>query len=110
MKIPFSIEEFFDVFVRYNNAVWPAQWVFVLLAVSAVVMLMRRSPRASRLVLLFLSVLWLWTGIVYHWVFFSSINPAAYLFGALTVMQGVASAVVAVGLSVYFNVVKRRTR
>jgi len=88
MKIPFSIEEFFDVFIRYNNAVWPVQWVFVMMAVSAVVMLMRRSPRASRLALLFLSVFWLWTGVVYHWVFFSSINPAAYPFGALSVMQG----------------------
>ena len=26
MRLPFTIDQFLDVFSRYNVAVWPAQW------------------------------------------------------------------------------------
>jgi hypothetical protein len=42
----------------------------------------------------------LWTGIVYHIVYFSAINPAARVFGSLFILQGV--------LIVYLSVVRRR--
>ena len=29
MRLPFTIDQFLDVFRRYNLAVWPAQWVVV---------------------------------------------------------------------------------
>jgi hypothetical protein len=86
MRIPFTVDGFLDVFRRYNEAVWPAQWILVLLAAATVVAALRMR-RPTRIPLLLLSVLWLWMGIVYHFVFFSSINPAAALFGALFVMQ-----------------------
>ena len=86
MRIPFTIDQFLDVFRRYNEAVWPAQWVLVLLAAATVVAALRMR-RPTRIPLLLLSVLWLWMGIVYHFVFFRSINPAAALFGALFVIQ-----------------------
>ena len=86
MRIPFTIDEFLDVFRRYNEAVWPAQWILVLLA-AATVVAAHRMRRPTRGPLLLLSVLWLWMGIVYHFRFFRSINPAAALFSALFVMQ-----------------------
>jgi hypothetical protein len=58
----------------------------VLLAAATVVAALRMR-RPTRIPLLLLSVLWLWMGIVYHFVFFRSINPAAALFGALFVIQ-----------------------
>lgn len=30
---------------------------------------------------------WLWMGIVYHIIFFSSINPVAYVFGVMFILQ-----------------------
>lgn len=36
-----------------------------------------------------LSFFWLWIGIVYHIIFFSKINKAAYLFGSLFILQGI---------------------
>jgi hypothetical protein len=36
-----------------------------------------------------LSFFWLWMGIVYHLIFFSTINKAAYFFGALFIVQGI---------------------
>ncbi len=43
----------------------------------------------SRTLFLLLALHWLWSGIVYHWGYFASVNPAARLFGALFVLQGV---------------------
>src|SRR5688500_12535157 len=86
MRLPFTIDEFLDVFRRYNEAVWPAQWILLLLSVVIVVAAFR-AGRPTRAPLLLLSALWLWMGIVYHLAFFRSINPAAALFGALFVVQ-----------------------
>lgn len=36
-----------------------------------------------------LALLWLWMGSVYHLIFFSVINPAAYVFGVVFVLQGI---------------------
>ncbi len=37
----------------------------------------------------FSPIFWLWMGVVYHLIYFSSINPAAYGFGAAFIIQGV---------------------
>lgn len=84
--MPFSVDDFLDVFRRYNEAVWPAQWILVILALVAVVAALRaRQP--TRAPLFILAALWLWIGVVYHFVFFRSINPAAVLFAALFIVQ-----------------------
>ena len=36
MRLPFTPDEFFDVFRRYNEATWPAQWGLVALAIIVV--------------------------------------------------------------------------
>ena len=84
---PFSKQEFFDVFARYNLTVWPAQLVLYAAAVFTLALLLRRE----RLTLLFalLAVLWLWMGVVYHLIFFSEINPAGQLFGIAFMAQAV---------------------
>ena len=86
MSIPFTIGEFLDVFRRYNETVWPAQWILVILALVAVVAALR-TRRLSRTPLFILAVLWLWMGLVYHLAFFRSINPAAVVFGSLFIVQ-----------------------
>jgi hypothetical protein len=35
-----------------------------------------------------LAFFWLWMGLVYHIIFFTEINPAAYIFGVLFIIQG----------------------
>lgn len=84
--MPFTVGDFLDVFRRYNEAVWPAQWILVILALVAVVAALR-ARRPGRAPALILAGLWLWIGIVYHLAFFRSINPAAVLFGALFIVQ-----------------------
>lgn len=87
MRPPFTAEQFFDVFIAYNTTVYPAQIVLVLVGVAAVAIAFRREPWQGRVVAGLLAVLWLWMGVVYHWAFFSRINPAARFFGALFVAE-----------------------
>lgn len=96
MKIPFTIEEFFALFVRYNAAIWPVQLVAYGLGLVAIALLLADPRRGKPLILGVLAVFWLWNGIAYHWSFFTEINTAAYGFGALFVAQGLLFAATAV--------------
>jgi hypothetical protein len=87
MNIPFSPEQFFGVFVGYNTTIWPTQIVLNLLAVVAIALCLRPNV-PSRIVSAILGALWMWTGVVYHIMFFSTVNPAAFLFGLIFVAQG----------------------
>jgi uncharacterized protein DUF6064 len=87
MQLPFTHDQFLDVFGAYNRALWPAAILTWLLTAAAIVALYRRGPRASRVVAAVLAFHWGWAGIAYHLAFFRSINPAATLFGAVFVLQ-----------------------
>jgi hypothetical protein len=88
MQLPFSREQFFDLFAAYNAAVWPiiaALWI----ASAAVVILLVSSRRpADRWVSALLSAHWVWSAVAYHAVFFTRINPAAWLFAVLFLVEG----------------------
>ena len=85
---PFSTEEFFAVFSAYNESIWPFQVLLVGAAVAAAALAVFRGDRSSPWIWGILSVLWVWTGVVYHVLHFTAINPAAFAFGALFVAQG----------------------
>lgn len=87
-RVPFSADQFFGVFTAYNEAVWPAQLLLTGAAVAVVALAAWRGERAGRWAGGFLSLLWLWTGVVYHLLHFTAVNPAAHAFGALFVVQG----------------------
>lgn len=87
MLLPFTADEFFDVFRRYNEAVWPAPWLLNALALVAVVFAVRGAPRGRRTTGGILALLWLWAGMVYHAAFFVAINAAALLFAVLFVVE-----------------------
>jgi hypothetical protein len=87
MSLPFTTEQFLNVFALYNNSIWPGQILLNILGILAIVLCFRANV-PSVLISTLLAVLWIWTGVVYHIVFFSSINPAAFVFGGLFVVQG----------------------
>ncbi|HEX3233976.1 MAG TPA: DUF6064 family protein [Gemmatimonadales bacterium] len=89
MRLPFDTHQFFSVFVRYNTAVWPAQVALTLAALCAVALALWPRRGSDRTIAVILGVLWLWMGVVYHLVFFRSINPAAVVFGILFILEGV---------------------
>ena len=88
MPLPFTPEQFQEVFAAYNRAVWPAQPVAYLLGLAMLVALLRPSGFGQRLIGAGLGLMWLWTGVAYHATFFARINPAAIAFAALFVVQG----------------------
>ena len=85
--LPFTTEEFFEVFARYNAAIWPAQIGAAALGLVALILLFRSGPVASRVISLILAAFWLLMGIGYHLLFFTRINTLAYAFGLLFVAQ-----------------------
>lgn len=87
--MPFTGDQFLEVFATYNNGVWPMQFVLGFLALVAVFFAIKGGNRSNQFIILILSFFWVWIGIVYHLVYFTSINPAAYVFGALNILQGV---------------------
>lgn len=88
MNLPFSQEQFFEIFARYNAAVWPAQIALNAAALACIALLFRADAAAGRWISGLLSFLWLWAAVAYHFAFFSDINPAAWLFGGVTFAGG----------------------
>jgi hypothetical protein len=87
--LPFTAEQFFDVFASYNETFWPAPIFAYALAAIALAAALRGGRAGGFIVGAVLALFWLWTGIAYHWLFFTAINPLAWAFGALFVAQGV---------------------
>lgn len=87
--LPFSRSEFVAVFAHYNLAIWPMQVLAYALGTAMVASLWRRSRISGTFIAGGLAAMWLWTGIVYHWMHFASINRAALGFGAMFVLQGI---------------------
>lgn len=88
MQLPFTKEAFLNVFAEYNTSVFPLQIVFVLLAFVLIYLAYRNYKYSSLIISLSLAFYWIWIGVVYHILFFSAINKAAYFFGVLFVLQG----------------------
>jgi Family of unknown function (DUF6064) len=88
MELPFTSEQFLEVFRQYNNEVFPIQFLFIGLGLGVVAMGLWPKKNAGRAISAILALLWLWMGFVYHWGFFSDINKAAFVFGAAFVAQG----------------------
>jgi hypothetical protein len=84
---PFTTAQFLEVFARYNQAVWPAPLLFYLLAALVLCLAWRPQPGAGKAIAGVLAFFWAWMAVIYHWVFFRAVNPAAALFGAAFLLQ-----------------------
>jgi hypothetical protein len=100
MQLPFSSEQFFEVFLAYNTAVWPAQVLLVALAVAAIVLVFVPWRPAGVVISAILACLWGWIGLVYHLAFFVAINPLAYALAVLSIAGA--------GAFVWQGVIRRR--
>ena len=102
MKIPFSIDQFLSVFESYNRSLWPVQLVLYGLGVTAILLVWRKTAMSNQLVFSILAFFWLWMGSVYHILYFSAINKAAYVFGFVFILQGL--------ILFYFGLVKQKIK
>jgi hypothetical protein len=99
MNPPFTAEQFLNVFSDYNNSVWPMQIVFYASGFLIIIFAFWKYRFSDAVINILMSFLWLWMGIVYHLVFFTPINKAAYIFGAAFIIQA--------ALFVYFGLISR---
>ncbi len=100
MKLPFTIEQFLEVFRQYNISVWPMQVFLSALALIAVYFSIRSKPFSTKIIVCILAFFWLWMGTIYHLVFFSRINKAAMVFGTLFIVQA--------AIFLYFGLIKNK--
>ena len=87
MPLPFTRTQFLDIFATYNAELWPFALALWLLTVGAVVVLVRGNRGAARFFSLLLAIHWAWAALAYHAAFFSGINPAAWLFAGLFLIE-----------------------
>lgn len=89
MHLPFTKDQFFDLFVSYNEALWPGA-VALWMASAAIVVLRLSTHRPhDRWISALLVAHWAWSALAYHVAFFTRINPAAWLFAVLFLGQAV---------------------
>ena len=86
-ELPMTAAQFFEIFRAYNEAVWPAPVLWVVLSAAAVFAAFRRSAVSDRAIALFLGALWLWSGVAYMILRHAPHNPIGYVFGGLFVLQ-----------------------
>jgi hypothetical protein len=85
--MPFTVDDFFAVFARYNVALWHLQIIAVLSGLVVTALLLRPSRMADRAILLILAAMWAVNGIGYHLLHFTPVNPAAPAFAGAFILQ-----------------------
>ena len=87
MTLPFTADQFFDVLAAYNQRLWPYALGLWLVTLCAVIAMIRVKPSRTWLMPAVLALHWAWSGLAYHAAFFSTINPAAWLFAGLFLVE-----------------------
>lgn len=87
--MPFTTEQFMEVFRHYNLSVWPMPIALYVMGIFAIFFGTHKAPASDKVVSYILAFFWLWMGTAYHLAFFVSINKAAYLFSVLFILQSV---------------------
>jgi hypothetical protein len=98
MRVPFTEQQFLDVFGAYNSTAWPVVIALWLVTFALGVRLVRGQTRSVTLSAL-AAVHWAWSGLVYHALYFTDINPAAWLFAGVFLLEAYAF--------VWFGMVRR---
>jgi hypothetical protein len=88
-QAPLTREAFFGTFRVYHEAFVAAPFIWVAIALAMLYLAIRPHGRSDRMIGLFLAGLWAWAGIAYFIMSHAPVNPAAYLFGALFVVQAI---------------------
>jgi hypothetical protein len=84
-----STEQFLQFFARYNQSIFPLQ--IVVYACAPVVLLLvflKRGQAANIAAKTYLGFLWLWTGIVFFFLFYNEEGLFSYIVGSLFIIQG----------------------
>lgn len=85
-----------SVFVAYNQAIYPLQFLLLFVAAALVLLAARGGAWSTRMVWTGLALLWAWCGAVFFITFYGRLGPAPRVFGAAFLLQAAAFAIAAV--------------
>ena len=85
----FPLEQFMEVFEKYNLAIWPMHVVAYTLGIAILFLVVKRTKYSSQISAAILSFLWLWTGIVFFLFYLSPVSTPSYFFGGLFIIQAI---------------------
>ena len=87
--LPFTVDQFLGVFEQYNQAIWPMHIVAYILGIGVIILAAKKTRYSDQVISVVLACFWGWMGIVYHLMYFSTINRAALGFGVLFIIQAI---------------------
>lgn len=86
--LSFSIKEFLLVLESYNLAIWPIQIFAYVLVILVLFFSFKPTKYSPKIVLAILSFFWLFTGIVFCFIYWVPSHLFGYMFGICFVFQG----------------------
>jgi len=88
MSLP-DINQFWELIVNYNQAVWPMQIVAYLLGIAALFFAIKETKYSSRIISAILAFFWLWIGILCCLIYFRQIWKPFIVSGILFIIQAI---------------------
>lgn len=85
----FDLQEFLGVLELYNQDIWPLQVLAFLIGIIAVYHAFKKSVVSNRVILVILSIFWIWTGLIFCTFYWAPSYEFAYSFTVLFIIQGV---------------------
>jgi hypothetical protein len=86
--LSFSVEEFMLVLEQYNTSIWPMQIVAYLLVILVLFFSFKSYKYSQKSILVILSFLWLFNGVVFSLIFYAPSHFFGYVFGICCIVQG----------------------
>ena len=80
---------FYETFLRYHAAIWPMVAITYLIGIAAVILAIKKTKYADKIISSILAFLWLWSGIVLLMIFLGPIDYRNYFGGALWIIQSI---------------------
>lgn len=88
LALPFTVEQFYNVFAQYNESVWPMQIVLYAIGFAILLLLARAQPTNDRVISILLAGLCVWTAVTYYFLFFTRITGSGWIIGAVLLGGG----------------------
>ena len=85
--LSYTSETVYAFLEGYNEALWPAQALALLLGILVLFAVLAPIPQGGRIISAMLAGFWLWSGLVYYGLFFAEIDFSAPVFAGFFVLQ-----------------------
>ncbi len=86
--LSFSLKEFLLVLESYNLDIWPLQIIAYVLILLVLFISLKPTKYSVKIVLVVLSFFWLFTGIVFCFIYWAPSHIFGYIFGFCCTVQG----------------------